>query len=1561
MASNFEKLGGYVRGKANEQAGNFVGGVKSSFMGVAPEAFGAMGQGIGSVRDILKKSGKAAETAAAAAASAEKKRTTKEDNQQSFAEESKRENATVEKEKLKTFRSIDESLKDILKFLTDPKNSTNNMFDGFKAALSKFALATSGLIAALKALPAGLIAALKNFKISVPKWLKDFKISVPKWLKDFKISVPKWLKDFKIGVPKWLKDFKVSTPKWISKLDTFRMSTPKWVTTLTKALVVARGIRPNQLLDKNGNPLKGAARTARAAKITRETGAVIKTGGMFTGVGGKVAGSIGGIGSKITGSFDVLNGKLASMFDDIFVRAYVYFDDAIKAFTSSKLGQVLVKIGPKVGSILNKLFWPLIALDGLMEAFNTESLSVSLSKNIEDVNLVDRLSGFLAGIVGAIPDLLLQLGTWMVSKITGIDYDELLPDDKMFTRFFTRYFDGLFTVISGIQDKILGFFTGDEEKSELGGAKLELIGAKFTDFLGDVRDVIVRGFFDVLNGVSLGVQEAFASAKAAFGEDGAVIDLVKDMKEFFVGEDSIFSNISDFFSEVFEAIGNVIGDTLVAIKDYFIDSISSIAKNAKDLATGKVSLNQVIMGADFSNPINDAVRSVGSFIGTSAANIVSGTSGAGIISTLDAADATRNAKVVTAQAKVDAQAPKDLATTEDNIAANEENTVAVDTLAETITTTAEAGKAHDQDVLAAKAKQDAATLQQDASLKDNFLKLQQQANGEHVRGIAQAACGCVGGSRDGGGGNLKDQIMGAAMGAATNYATDAIGGLFGGGNTSSAATPGFAGGLGGILEGFGNEITGGFASVTDTFSNLGNIFGGKTSSGSVVGGGLGGAVGGGSVLPDGGMIQEDATNLGGTGFGGQVAGYAANYLGNMAMEKLGLSGPVAQVGSQIIGNTVMGIAKGGSLVSSFKGSISDFSGAGMANGSMMGTLGGVMSFANMKNMDFSTNAGIAGGALNMYQAGTFLQGGGFTTAATNATTAMGGSASTGAAIGGAANIAAGAYGGVMAGRALSGGYAAGGGSGNSAVNTGVAIGSIAGPVGSLVGGLIGGAWNRAFGRKAEEIVGKSMKLAVGEDDSSGTHRTDMKQKGGWFRSDRLWNEQEDIDSEISNWLSESATTMNREYSAIADSIGLNTSSMRGFIGNYDVDITDLNQDQVSQKLVETMGQYASDAVSTTANFKQYALAGEKATDTLVRLADSVGDVDYWFQALGNTAAQTDGALIKALTTQFTAEGMVNVDPASMSKTRTEVIQLFSQGDLAEFGGGRGRGRGGYGGMSISRTVNKTESEMQNDLVLAKANEAAKLVAIFGGKEAFGSSMQKIFLTLYSAEEQAEFARKQAALQSAAALANLQGMDPELMAKLNDLGIGDLDTMAKVDAAKSQYKDMINAAQKSGNFEEFKRLSDGVDVFLEAAQISLTAAEMQSDADGGISGLGGIYSMVDTGSSNFGIGSGGGSIAVGSSGQTTTYENMNDFITAGSGSGSGSGSAIVAAGGGFGVGAAGNNTGGAIVANPIVVDNSTANNATSNITMYNDSVRNSHPILDIDVRGTTSGFLGIGSR
>lgn len=236
---------------------------------------------------------------------------------------------------------------------------------------------------------------------------------------------------------------------------------------------------------------------------------------------------------------------------------------------------------------------------------------------------------------------------------------------------------------------------------------------------------------------------------------------------------------------------------------------------------------------------------------------------------------------------------------------------------------------------------------------------------------------------------------------------------------------------------------------------------------------------------------------------------------------------------------------------------------------------------------------------------------------------LGGGASTGStAFGTAASYAAGAAVGVYGGRAISGGYSAIGGSGNTAVNVGTAIGAIWGPIGAAVGGAIGGIVNRAFGRKAPEITGRSIEGSITGTNFTGSSVTDILEKGGLFRSDKRSQISEAITGDLDKALDEGAKSLSDLAAKYGAALGLPAERLAGVTAQIKVAITD-DADENSKAIAAALQQYADALLgSFSTDVEPLRRSGETVAQTIERVGGSLLTVNDSLAQLGITALAT---------------------------------------------------------------------------------------------------------------------------------------------------------------------------------------------------------------------------------------------------------------------------------------------------------------------------------------------------
>ena len=561
----------------------------------------------------------------------------------------------------------------------------------------------------------------------------------------------------------------------------------------------------------------------------------------------------------------------------------------------------------------------------------------------------------------------------------------------------------------------------------------------------------------------------------------------------------------------------------------------------------------------------------------------------------------------------------------------------------------------------------------------------------------------------------------------------------------------------------------------------------------------------------------------------------------------------------------------------------------------------------------------------------------------------------------------------------------------------------AGPAGIVIG-VVAGLANRLFGRKAKEYTDVGLDLNMGTDTSGQVYK-DWIKKGGTYRSDKKGTEYEALDSELVSYLNDSAGTIQSSYGKLAETMGLSAGAIVGFTKSYKISLEGLSGPEQQKKIAEFVQKYADDAIkSSYGNVSKFALEGEKTTDTFVRMASATENVAYWFDALGYTAEKTNDMFNKMAENDglFSAgNGMFNFNFEDTPFYKNMISQIGGEAGASaldyEFAGGRG-GPNGYGidiyslmnarAMAAAASAGATPVEpTEEQKKLAIAGAKANFVEMLGGQQMFGKTMQGYFSTFYSKEEQAEFMARQATIQAKAALDAVEAELESLSDQFSEIdpnvaeSLDNIKSQKEVDEAKENYRKAIESAMESGDMALAAELLKSSEVFMQAANLQLQAAEMNgnatkeqvdlfSDMSEFGSGGGGVEQMKDTRTLN--------EIEETALGQIVGGGLTSNNVSAGEFDANvGSGVAALAAEGvvevmnnNSGTGSADNLVVGGtavenqnvISSNPAIIgsNNMTSNDVINNVNIANVGVRDFNPMLAVNVRGITMGHIGIGS-
>lgn len=200
---------------------------------------------------------------------------------------------------------------------------------------------------------------------------------------------------------------------------------------------------------------------------------------------------------------------------------------------------------------------------------------------------------------------------------------------------------------------------------------------------------------------------------------------------------------------------------------------------------------------------------------------------------------------------------------------------------------------------------------------------------------------------------------------------------------------------------------------------------------------------------------------------------------------------------------------------------------------------------------------------------------------------------------------------------LSGEYKAKGSQTAAAIVGGV-IGVINPLAGMLVGGLVGGFINRAFGMGKKKIRSQGIEGTFGQNGFDGRTFQEWTQKGGWFRKNRKGTNYGALDSATDTGLDQSFSMIKLKSMGIASQLGLGLETVLNYSKYIKLALT--NDTAKNQEIITKLFSDMEDEIATrlVPNIEDFALEGEKASDTLMRLGKNLTDVNGVLFSLGQT-------------------------------------------------------------------------------------------------------------------------------------------------------------------------------------------------------------------------------------------------------------------------------------------------------------------------------------------------------
>jgi hypothetical protein len=532
MADLVGKLGQTIKGSVS----GFGAGFKQAAIGGNPALFGAA---IGTMEKAFSK--KFDEDKKERAKDREERR-----RDRQFNEEKENEQRKVDSDILKSLRSIEK----LMEALLGKKGDKEGGF--FAALLGNFRKLLGPLLAGLTAFLASLDDVLSDILKAFSGWAKKLAgkglgiiDDLLKAFNNFFRNIFDKIKSLKIGafVDDLLQNFKNF---FKGLFDRFKATS--FGKFIDEALKSVKGFFTNlftqisklgsffETIGKNIDEGFKALKAGRIAELIGEIGTKIKSffGSFFDDIAKKVP--------KI---FDVevdlfkrlkdvfkaafFEGRLIQSLDDLaevfsskgvlgkFAATLGLVFETLKTGVVDKVGDVFSKMGdffkgiaelPIVAKIielgeggLKKIFKaiPIIGnlimvIEGIFEAFDTESLADSLQKAQKDIGFGDRVVGFLGGLIGSIFGIL-DLIPMAIKALFGIDmaFEDGETIQKKATRLITGFIGDFFGYFSGLFTFIGGLLTFDSVLMKKGLLEMELIVEDwlfgFKNFFGGIIKV----------------------------------------------------------------------------------------------------------------------------------------------------------------------------------------------------------------------------------------------------------------------------------------------------------------------------------------------------------------------------------------------------------------------------------------------------------------------------------------------------------------------------------------------------------------------------------------------------------------------------------------------------------------------------------------------------------------------------------------------------------------------------------------------------------------------------------------------------------------------------------------------------------------------------------------------------------------------------------------------------------------------------------------------------------------------------------------------------------------
>ncbi len=166
------------------------------------------------------------------------------------------------------------------------------------------------------------------------------------------------------------------------------------------------------------------------------------------------------------------------------------------------------------------------------------------------------------------------------------------------------------------------------------------------------------------------------------------------------------------------------------------------------------------------------------------------------------------------------------------------------------------------------------------------------------------------------------------------------------------------------------------------------------------------------------------------------------------------------------------------------------------------------------------------------------------------------------------------------------------------------------------------AFTKLFGRKAGVIQQQGIEGTFSNGDLSANNFAQVYEKGGIFRRSKTTQVRGALSDANTQFLESSYESVRQSVAGMAEALGVGTEAIDNFTYSFRLDLQGLTEDEQVKKITEEFSKLSDAMVSNLFAVEEYRRIGESATETMLRISETLKLTNAMFKDLGWTVNQT---------------------------------------------------------------------------------------------------------------------------------------------------------------------------------------------------------------------------------------------------------------------------------------------------------------------------------------------------